>query len=77
MTITSLTIATLSPFMVADAQEQVEVSAETPAAAVSYDWDSQVTAGISEKDFETGATGTFSFIPGGQGAMCVDDWNLA
>lgn len=76
MTITTLAIATLSPFMVADAQEQVEVSAETPAAAVSYDWDSQVTPGISEKDFETGATGTFSYIPGTT-QMCVDDWNLA
>lgn len=76
MTITTLAIATLSPFMVADAQEQVELPAETPAA-VTYDWDSQVTPGISEKDFETGATGTFSYIPGGAGAMCVDDWNLA
>ena len=62
--------------MVADAQEQVEVSAETPAAAVSYDWDSQVSAEISEKDFETGATGTFSFIPGTL-QQCVDDWMLA
>lgn len=76
MTITTLAIATLSPFMVADAQEQVEVSAETPAAAVSYDWDSQVSAEISEKDFETGATGTFSLIPGTM-QHCVDDWHLA
>ena len=55
MTITSLTIATLSPFMVADAQEKV-VAPEAVAAPI-YNWEQQTaTEGINEGEFEAGQT---------------------
>ena len=51
MTITSLTIATLSPFMVADAQEKA-VAPEAVAAPI-YNWEQQTaTEGINEGEFE-------------------------
>ena len=63
MTITSLTIATLSPFMVADAQEK----AVTPEATTSYvyNWESQTAIeGVGEGEFEAGqmVRGTTSLI---------------
>lgn len=75
MTITSLTIATLSPFMVADAQEKA-VAPETTTSYV-YNWESQTaTEGVGEGEFEAGQMihGTQSWV--GQG-MQIDDWMLA
>lgn len=74
--ITTLTIATLTPFMVADTQEQVNnIPQETTA---SYSWTEQKAESIIDKDeCRNGATASFSFIPGGRGAQCVDDWHLA
>ncbi len=73
--ITTLTIATLSPFMVADAQEKV---ANMPQENIAtYNWRTQtVDAGIDTEDVNTGMRASFSFIPGGGGAQTVDDWNL-
>lgn len=75
MTITSLTIATLSPFMVADAQDKA-VAPEAAAAPI-YNWESQTaTEGVSDGSFDAGQIihGTQSWI--GQG-MQIDDWMLA
>ena len=75
MTITSLTIATLSPFMVADAQE----NAVAPEATTSYvyNWESQTaTEGVGEGEFEAGQVirGTQSFVGSN---VTIDDWYLA
>ena len=73
--ITTLTIASLSPFMVADAQEKVADMPQNEVAA--YNWSTQnASEGVSEGDFDMNARGSFSFIPGGHGAQCVDDWYL-
>lgn len=75
MTITSLTIATLSPFMVADAQEKA-VAPEAAAAPI-YNWESQTaTEGVSDGSFDAGQmiSATTSFIAGG---VQIDDWQLA
>ncbi len=73
--ITTLTIATLSPFMVADAQEKVADMPQNEVAA--YNWSTQnATESISEGDFDVNARGSFSFIPGSMGQQCVDDWYL-
>lgn len=75
MTITSLTIATLSPFMVADAQEKA--IAPEAAAAPIYNWEQQTaTEGVNEGEFEAGQTirGSQSFC-GSQ--LVIDDWYLA
>lgn len=73
--ITTLTIATLSPFMVADAQEKVADMPQNEVAA--YNWSTQnASEGISEGDFDMNARGSFSAIPFGNGAQCVDDWYL-
>ena len=76
MTITSLTIATLSPFMVADAQEKA-VAPEAAAAAPIYNWESQTaTEGVSDGSFDAGQIirGTQSWINNG---FAIDDWMLA
>ncbi len=75
MTITSLTIATLSPFMVADAQEK----AVAPEATTSYvyNWESQTTTeGVSDDSFDAGQIirGTQSWVNNG---FAIDDWMLA
>ncbi len=75
MTITTLAIATLSPFMVADAQEK----AEAPEATTSlvYSWESQTAIeGVGEGEFDAGQTihATSSYIAG---AYQIDDWMLA
>lgn len=72
--ITTLTIATLSPFMVADAQEKV---ANMPQENIAtYNWRTQtVDAGIDTEDVNTGLRASFSFIPG-TSSNTVDDWNL-
>ena len=75
MTITSLTIATLSPSMVADAQEKA-TAPESPAA-VTYNWNQQTaTEGIAEGEFEAGQTirGSQSFVGS---SLTIDDWYLA
>ncbi|MBQ2814306.1 MAG: hypothetical protein IJE66_04790 [Akkermansia sp.] len=74
--ITTLTIATLTPFMVADTQEQVDnIPQETTA---SYSWTEQKAESIIDEDeCRNGSTASFSLIPGGRGAQCVDDWHLA
>ena len=75
MTITSLTIATLSPFMVADAQEK----AVAPEATTSYvyNWESQTaTEGVGAGEFDAGQT-----LRGSQSVLghqlVIDDWYLA
>lgn len=75
MTITSLTIATLSPFMVADAQDK----AVAPEATTSYvyNWESQTaTEGVGEGEFEVGQTirGSQSYVGS---TWAIDDWYLA
>ena len=75
MTITSLTIATLSPFMVADAQEKT-VAPEATTSYV-YNWESQTaTEGVGEGEFEAGQTirGSQSFVGT---TLTIDDWYLA
>ena len=75
MTITSLTIATLSPFMVADAQEK-SVAPEVTTSYV-YNWESQTaTEGVGEGEFEAGQVirGTQSFVGSN---VTIDDWYLA
>ena len=72
MTITSLTIATLSPFMVADAQEKA-VAPEVTTSYV-YNWESQTaTEAVGAGEFDAGQMirGTTSWI--GQGFQ-IDDW---
>lgn len=71
-------VTMLSPFVVADQQEQVATPVETTATVASYDWNAQtMTSSEAEESPDCGATGTFSFIPGGSGARCVDDWYMA
>ena len=75
MTITSLTIATLSPFMVADAQEKA-LTPDTPVA-ITYNWESQTaTEGVSADDYDAGqmVRATTSWI---NGSIVIDDWTLA
>ena len=75
MTITSLTIATLSPFMVADAQEK-SVAPEVTTSYV-YNWESQTaTEGVGEGEFDAGqmVRATQSAMEGG---IQIDDWYLA
>ena len=75
MTITSLTIATLSPFMVADAQEKT-VAPEVTTSYL-YNWESQTaTEGVGEGEFEAGQVirGTQSFLGSN---VTIDDWYLA
>lgn len=75
MTITSLTIATLSPFMVADAQEKA-VAPEVTTSYV-YNWESQTaTEGVGEGEFEAGQVihGSQSYVGP---TLTIDDWYLA
>ena len=70
--ITTLIVTALSPFVVADNQEQINVPAEIPAA-VSYDWDSQMVE--NEEDLSTNVSyATYSPL---NGTYIVDDWTLA
>lgn len=71
--ITTLTIASLSPFMVADAQDK---AAEMPQdSVVAYDWSSQnAVEHVDENDLNTGLRASSSFIAG---SHQIDDWNLA
>lgn len=73
--ITTLTIATLTPFMVADTQEQVNnILQETTAP---YSWTEQKAESLIDTDeCRNGARASFSYIPGTT-SQCVDDWNLA
>lgn len=71
--ITALTAIT--PLMMATPIEQ---PATMPEAPVAYSWETQNANNlISEDELKNGATGSFSFIPGGKGAQTVDDWHLA
>ena len=75
MTITTLAIATLSPFMVADTQEKA-VAPEVTTSYV-YNWESQTaTEGMGEGEFEA-----VQMIYATQSAMAggiqIDDWQLA
>ena len=74
--ITTLTIASLSPFMVADAQEKVADMPQNEVAA--YNWSTQnASEGVSEGDFDMNARGSFCYVPGGSlGQKCIDDWYL-
>ena len=73
--ITTLTIATLSPFMVADAQEKVADMPRNEVAA--YNWSTQnASEGVSEGDFDVNARGSLSIIPGVDGVWSIDDWYL-
>lgn len=75
MTITSLTIATLSPFMVADAQEKA-VAPEVTTSYV-YNWESQTaTESVGEGEFEAGQVihGSQSYVGP---TLTIDDWYLA
>ena len=75
MTITSLTIATLSPFMVADTQEKA-VAPEVTTSYV-YNWESQTaTEGVGEGEFDAGQVirGTQSYVGTN---VTIDDWYLA
>lgn len=70
-------VTMISPFVVADQQEQVSTPVETTAAVASYDWNSQTMQATEEETLDCGAYGTFCLIPGGRGAQCVDDWHMA
>lgn len=70
-------VTMLSPFVVADQQEQVSTPVETTATVASYDWNSQTMQATEEETPDCAARGTFSYIPGGKGAQCVDDWYMA
>ena len=70
--ITVLTAVT--PLMMAAPVDNAATMPETP---VAYNWSSQnANALITEDDLKLGATGSFSFIPGGGGQQTVDDWRL-
>ena len=70
--ITVLTAVT--PLMMAAPVDNAATMPETP---VAYNWASQnANELISEDDVKNGASGSFSFIPGGGGAQTVDDWHL-
>lgn len=73
--ITNIAITLVTPFTVTDAPAPVAEQPTIPA--VSYNWDTQTVQASDEDSLDFGATGTFSFIPGGHGQMCVDDWHLA
>ena len=69
-------VTMLSPFVVADQQEQVATPVETTATVASYDWDAQtMTASDAEEAPDCGATGTWSSF--GNSGTQVDDWYLA
>ncbi|MBQ3525204.1 MAG: hypothetical protein IJA63_02920 [Akkermansia sp.] len=71
-------VTMISPFVVADQQEQVATPVETTAAVASYDWNAQtMTSSEAEESPDCSAMGTFCLIPGGRGAQCVDDWHMA
>ena len=65
----------LSPFMVAMAPETAAQQPQAPAAI--YNWENQGEMNIvNEEDMRTGASGSFSYPPGGGGAQQVDDWHI-
>ena len=72
-------VTMISPFVVADQQEQVSTPVETTATVASYDWNAQtMTSSEAEESPDCGAYGTWSFPPaGGGGGAQVDDWHLA
>ena len=70
-------VTMLSPFVVADQQEQVSTPVETTAAVASYDWNSQTMQATEEETLDCGAYGTWSLPPIGGGGSQVDDWHLA
>ncbi len=69
-------IASVTPFVAA---QPVDTAATMPKAPVAtYNWsDQNAKAVISDEDLKSGATGSFSRIPFGNGAQAVDDWHLA
>ncbi len=73
--ISVLATAVVTPFMMADqSAAPVAAAQETPAA---YNWATQnAQAVLTEDDATFGASGSFCFIPGGNGAQCVDDWHM-
>lgn len=72
-------VTMLSPFVVADQQEQVATPVETTATVASYDWNAQtMTSSEAEESPDCSATGTWSSPPfGSGGGTQVDDWHLA
>ena len=69
-------IASVTPFVAAQPVDTVVAMPEAPVA--TYNWsDQNAKAIISDEDVKSGASGSFSFIPGGKGAQTVDDWHLA
>ena len=68
-------VTMISPFVVADQQEQVSTPVETTAAVASYDWNSQTMQATEEDTLDCGATGTWSSF--GNSGTQVDDWYLA
>lgn len=65
----------ISPFVVADQQEQVSTPVETTATVASYNWDAQTMQATEEETLDCGATGTWSSF--GNSGYQVDDWHLA
>lgn len=75
--ITTIATTLVTPFMVAAAPEAAPVE---PTQA-NYNWvEQKVETGCTiEESTDCGqsARASFSYIPGGRGAQCVDDWYLA
>ena len=71
--ISVLATAVVTPFMMAD-QSAAPVAAQEP---VAYNWATQnAQAILTDDEAKAGASGSFCFIPGGNGAQTVDDWHL-
>lgn len=70
-------VTMISPFVVADQQEQVATPVETTATVASYDWNSQTMQATEEETLDCGASGTWSTPPFGGGGAQVDDWYMA
>ena len=71
--ISVLATAVVTPFMMAD-QSAAPAAAQEP---VAYNWATQnAQAILTDDEAKAGASGSFCFIPGGNGAQTVDDWHL-
>lgn len=72
--ISVLATAVVTPFMMADQSVAPAAAQETTPV---YNWATQnAQAILTEDDTTFGATGSFCYIPGGNGAQTVDDWRL-
>lgn len=72
--ISVLATAVVTPFMMADQSVAPAAAQETTPV---YNWATQnAQAILTDDDAKAGASGSFCYIPGGNGAQTVDDWHL-